>query len=300
MSDTDGRDVTKDLSFATQLEGDESTDTGYVLCWMPTTPQADDAALNDLIVSLYEAAEHPDVWTRWIDEHQAAAGQSHLLGRHVRVALQLRRKLSTLGATRSATASILDRLPIALLLVDVHGRVLLSNAWAGRLAEHGDAITLSGHNLTAASPEVTRRLLATIRAVTAEGADGQKPQAEAALIVPRSNGLGPMHVLVAAITSQDDPSGVEPRAAAAVFICDPDCDLCVDTDRLQRLFALTAGETRVAAGLANGCSVNELAGKLNLSRHTVRWHVKHVLQKAGVKTQAQFVRIVHRSVAGLL
>jgi DNA-binding CsgD family transcriptional regulator len=267
---------------------------------MSTTPQADDAEINDLIVSLYQAAEHPELWARWLDEHQDEAGQSHLLGRHVRVAQQLRRKLGALGATRAATAAILNRLPIALLLVDAHGRVLLSNTWAARLAEHGDAIAVSGHHLTAATPELTRRLQATIRSVTADGADGQKRQAEAALVVPRTNGLGPMHVLAAAITPQDDLSGVEPRAAAAVFICDPDCDLCADTDRLQRLFALTAGETRVAVGLANGSSVNDLAGKLNLSRNTVRWHVKHVLQKAGVKTQAQFVRIVHRSLAGLL
>ena len=50
----------------------------------------------------------------------------------------------------------------------------------------------------------------------------------------------------------------------------------------------------------SGCSVNQLADRLKLSRNTVRWHVKHVLQKAGVKTQAQFVCRVHRSPAGLL
>jgi DNA-binding CsgD family transcriptional regulator len=49
----------------------------------------------------------------------------------------------------------------------------------------------------------------------------------------------------------------------------------------------------------NGETVQEMADALELSQNTVRWHLKHVLQKADAKTQAQFVSRVLRSPAWL-
>ncbi len=55
----------------------------------------------------------------------------------------------------------------------------------------------------------------------------------------------------------------------------------------------------MAVRLANGEGVQDIADALQVSPNTVRWHVKHVLQKAGAKTQAQFVSRVLRSPAWL-
>ena len=40
-----------------------------------------------------------------------------------------------------------------------------------------------------------------------------------------------------------------------------------------------------------------MADALELSQNSVRWHLKHVLQKADAKTQAQFVSRVLRTPA---
>jgi DNA-binding CsgD family transcriptional regulator len=61
----------------------------------------------------------------------------------------------------------------------------------------------------------------------------------------------------------------------------PDCDL------VRELFDLTAAEARVAAQLASGRSVEEIAGAHNVSASTVRSQTKSILHKVGAHRQAE-------------
>jgi DNA-binding CsgD family transcriptional regulator len=61
----------------------------------------------------------------------------------------------------------------------------------------------------------------------------------------------------------------------------PDCDL------IRELFDLTAAEARVAAQLASGRSVEEIAGAHNVSASTVRSQTKSILHKVGAHRQAE-------------
>ncbi len=52
---------------------------------------------------------------------------------------------------------------------------------------------------------------------------------------------------------------------------------------------LTPRELQVAALIHRGISTNNISGKLNLSYHTIRNHIKHIYSKIGVSTRSQML-----------
>jgi DNA-binding NarL/FixJ family response regulator len=61
---------------------------------------------------------------------------------------------------------------------------------------------------------------------------------------------------------------------------------------LQSLFDLTTAEARVARGLANRKKVDEIASDGDVSRNTIRKHVRSVLEKTGCKRQLDLVMLL--------
>jgi DNA-binding CsgD family transcriptional regulator len=66
-------------------------------------------------------------------------------------------------------------------------------------------------------------------------------------------------------------------------------DSHVRTD--ARSVSLSAREVRVLEELAIGTSTDDIAGKLHVSPHTVRTHIKNILRKLDARTRAHAVAI---------
>jgi DNA-binding CsgD family transcriptional regulator len=58
---------------------------------------------------------------------------------------------------------------------------------------------------------------------------------------------------------------------------------------IQGLFDLTAAEARVAAGLLEGASIQDLSRRHRVSTETIRTQVKSLLAKSGVRRQGEFI-----------
>jgi DNA-binding CsgD family transcriptional regulator len=61
---------------------------------------------------------------------------------------------------------------------------------------------------------------------------------------------------------------------------------------VQSLFDLTAAEARVARSLTVGQTVDEIAAEKGISSHTVRTHVRGVLEKTGSRRQADVIALL--------
>ena len=59
------------------------------------------------------------------------------------------------------------------------------------------------------------------------------------------------------------------------------------SELVERLFALTSAEARVAALIGSGLSPRQAAEKLGISEGTVRTTLKHVFTKVGVSRQSE-------------
>ena len=66
----------------------------------------------------------------------------------------------------------------------------------------------------------------------------------------------------------------------------------VDPRILVERYGLTPAEGEVAAALAEGSTVGEIAVTTGRKESTVRWHVKNLHSKLGVHRQADVVRLV--------
>jgi DNA-binding CsgD family transcriptional regulator len=126
---------------------------------------------------------------------------------------------------------------------------------------------------------------------------GKGPIARA-LAVTRATGARSLGLIVQPLRSQDfaaNPSG----AAAAVFIRDPERCAEVETDFLCDLFGLTPVEAAVTHQLASGLSLEAAGEALQISRNTVRAHLRSIFSKSGITRQTELMRLVLNSAAVL-
>lgn len=95
-------------------------------------------------------------------------------------------------------------------------------------------------------------------------------------------------------------SPVLPTVAAVVLIVDPAARPSFDSERVSIVLGLTPAEGRVAAALAGGASVRDIAATIHRAESTVRWTIKHIHAKLNVTRQADVVRIVLSATSGVL
>ncbi len=86
-------------------------------------------------------------------------------------------------------------------------------------------------------------------------------------------------------------------ARALLMIYDPEARPTIGPALLERLFDLTATEAFVAARLAEGMSITEIAQMRRCSRSTVRTHVKRIFQKTHTNRQGELVQLILTSPA---
>jgi DNA-binding CsgD family transcriptional regulator len=84
-----------------------------------------------------------------------------------------------------------------------------------------------------------------------------------------------------------------------LFISDPRQVAEPPRQAISRLYDLTPAEANLAMLLAEGLSLDEASGKLEISRNTARAHLRAIFAKTGVTRQSGLVRLLLRSVAPL-
>ncbi|HEU4429253.1 MAG TPA: hypothetical protein VFT98_10910 [Myxococcota bacterium] len=216
---------------------------------------------------------------------------------HLQRALQLHTRLTNLEAERSATAEIFDRLALATVLLDETGAVAFVNGAASELLSARDGLGVQRGVLSAASARdaaalgrLTAQAIATTR--------GEELHAGGALAISRPSGKRPYVALVTPLRSANEyaPHG---RAAAAVFVTDPESEATPDETLLRAAFGLTRAESRVAMRIAQGQRFSDVTQELGIGAATGRTHLRNVFAKTGTRTQAQFVRLVSAALAPL-
>ena len=210
---------------------------------------------------------------------------------HVRRALAMHRRLVALDGDRASSLDGLERLHRGLILVDDRGRAIFVNRCAARILQPCDGLTLDKGVLVAAAPEAARRLVSALSAAIdiSKGAAHSMPNGDIA--IPRSAGR-PLLASVSPIGRLNPYGELASRAAAAIVLVTPDVIVRPQTDRLRDLFSLTAAEARVAASLAAGARVADIAGELGVASATIRSQIKRILDKAGTRSQSSFIRLV--------
>jgi DNA-binding CsgD family transcriptional regulator/PAS domain-containing protein len=209
---------------------------------------------------------------------------------HLQRALQIHRRLTDAQAVAAGSMTALDLLAHGVLLLDTGGRIMFANRTAEEILRADDGITVHRNELFGARVQETTALRQLIAdAVATSGKEGTG--AGGLMLIGRPSGRSPLRLLVTPVAPRHVLMGA-PGAAACIFITDPDQSPVPAAVHLQRAFGLSAAETRVAAALLEGESVERLADRLCISRNTARTHLRRLFAKTATTRQADLIRVL--------
>lgn len=219
---------------------------------------------------------------------------------HLRQAFRLQRRLIDAAGVTTVACGALDALPSGVVLLDADGIVRFMNRVAAELVRRKDGLWIDGRRLRGTRQADTARLAGAVRTASTVFGRVAATSAPLAFTLSRVSGQWPLRVVVVPVGSANQALGADVGASVAVFVTDPDRDAIEAPARLVQLFGFTPTEARVAALLAGGSTVSDIADTMAIRPDTVRGHVKRLLSKASVRTQGQLIGLILRGPAGIL
>jgi len=189
----------------------------------------------------------------------------------------LRQRPADAGAqARPGAQQALDLLPSPVFLIERVRILQPLNAAAQTFQSTAPAATL------AALSELGSRAFAAWR-------DDGRETTLAALCARAGEGAPSCFVSMKVMPAPPDSRDAAPKLLA--LLSRPGRDETAAAAALGRLFGLTPAEQALAAGLASGSRLSEVAAQLFISYETARTHLRNIFAKTGVDRQSALVRL---------
>ncbi len=213
---------------------------------------------------------------------------------HLQGAMRIHGRIHGLRRDRATLTRAMDQLALGVVTLDDQGRVIWINETARAMLSRGDGLVLHGDDeLATVRPKDTERLSGFIRsAVDPEVGEG------GAVAIQKSSSAASYAVLVEPLFESTEERGPLVRGAAVVFLMDPEVKPGGTRAAFRALYDLTDAEASIAAEIAAGRSRAEIAERLGVSVHTVRFHLTHIFAKTGTTRQAELTSLLLRSGPG--
>jgi DNA-binding CsgD family transcriptional regulator len=171
-----------------------------------------------------------------------------------------------------------DHLPI--LHVSAEGAVLWRSPAASLALEADDDLTIRNGKVRFRDAKVNEKLNAALRWAAARDTQMLPVRGSLPIVVDAGEGI-PMKVYWV----------VAEGGLIVLTLSTPG----IDDDRLNiatEIFGLSESQKQLAAHVANGLSLNEIAEKMGITANTARTHLERVYDKVGVRTQPALVRVL--------
>ena len=223
--------------------------------------------------------------------------QFTVLFSHIERALEIGFRLDTLGCLQQISHDLLDRNPLAIVLLDAGGRVILANRAARDLAAARDGLVLTRDGVSLMRPPDDRRLRQLIAGALGTAA-GTGISAGGAMSALRPSGKRPFSILVSPL-SAGSFAMTKLRPAACIVIADPEQREPVPAERLRDLFGLTPAEARLAVRLAAGEELRTAAESLGIRYQTARTQLIAIFRKTQTQRQGELIKLLLTAVPQL-
>lgn len=214
--------------------------------------------------------------------------QAHLLAH----ALELFGALRAVEDQRDAYVRLARSRATGLLQIDQNGLLLHADAAAHALLESGDFISVRRGRLRAVDPDDGKRIGAALDRVL----DGT---VEEAFVVLQGQDDNSLEMLLYRVQEPLEALRVEsPRAI--IYLCLVGRETGPSPVRLRQLFGLTEREAALTVLLARGLTVADAAVDLGIADQTARTYLRQIFLKTGTNRQAELIRRVMGSIAGMV
>jgi DNA-binding CsgD family transcriptional regulator/PAS domain-containing protein len=201
---------------------------------------------------------------------------------HFARAFEIRDRLEAAEVRASNFANLLNTTTFGVIVLNGQKRILEANAVALALLEGGSGLQRGKDGVLLTNYPGGDRVFKYGDTSTSRGA------ADALTHIPRDGKL-PMSVLVLPIRAWRT-SWMSGEPVWALLLFDPERKLAVNQQLIMRDLDLSEREANVAALLAAGFQLDQIARRMHVTVHTVRSQLKSAFQKTGCHTQAQLVK----------
>ena len=212
---------------------------------------------------------------------------------HLRQCIRVRHTLAKATALGASLTGLLDSRRIGVLYLDRRGQIVEANDRARAILRAGDGLVDRDGELAARTPadhvRLARLIAAALPTSRTPAVSGSMPLQRDALRVPFV-----VHVKPLGTPSLDLGVGL---AAALVLIAEPGYVARIDSALVAAVLGLTPVEGQVAAWLAEGRTVHEIAAATGRTPGAVYWSLNQIYRKQGIARQADLVRLVLSIVA---
>jgi DNA-binding CsgD family transcriptional regulator len=210
-----------------------------------------------------------------------------LLMPHLRKAMQVHYRLAGTSIREHVLLGALDATRVGFVLLDVHGKLLLSNKSAESILNSNDGLMIAKRGLVSALHSQTREIEKVVHEASLRGGRAGR------VVVKRPSCRLP-YVLLISPVSRAAQFPEQSAPAVVVLITDPEIgsEHRLDVKVLSELFEFTPAECVVATQLVQGHSLQEAARELHISGNTARTHLKHLFEKTNTHRQAELLRVL--------
>lgn len=208
---------------------------------------------------------------------------------HLQRAARMQQRNQELNELAALGMAGLDTLDFGVMVIERTMRVKYANAWARTMAAEDDRLSLDGGRLHSAEHTHDAALRNLIE--TAAGSLGVQGAAGSWMYLARDG--RPVPFIATPLKPSDVMRSAWASPLAVVLVGNSEARSVMDAGVLASLFGLTNKECIVAARLAAGETLQEIAEREFLSVHTVRVHIRDILRKTGTHRQSELVRLLH-------
>ena len=221
-----------------------------------------------------------------------AGEMNELLLGHFSRALKIAKRLVDVDDQHNIVLSLLDRMPVALVLVDSKGWVIETNALADEMLNENGGVSIKSNALDFGTGN-NKRALDAIEQMSKHDSAITRGKS---LSITNEQTENNIMLFIAPLRQQ----GAQQKASVAVFISQRKSIPMSLPEEFSELYGLTAKEVEVTQLLVRGLSINEISKESTVSTHTVRSQVKSILKKTQTSRQAELVSLVYNGLGGFV
>lgn len=223
--------------------------------------------------------------------------RNQILLEHFNQALNIAKRIYQLEEKNHSLNSLLDHIPVGVILVNAKSEILLTNELAEETLQLGQGLYQRNKNLVTQQSESTDLLNQYVEELSSLGPNESSSRG-LPIQIGQETDVQTM-VILSPVNHLQNPS-LERNASVVVFISPSRPDVELDLAAFADGYNLTPKEARIVNYIAQGMSPPDIADKIFVSYNTVRTQLKSVFKKTNVSSQSELASLVLTGPWGML